>query len=206
MNKNEKQYRKMSLECRAKDDAESYIVEGYATTFDEPYLMAEGENWRLFEKVDKNAFDKCDQSDVIFQFDHEGRVFARVSNNTLALSVDDHGLKITADLGGTEEGRKLYNDIKGGYITKMSFGFMVRGTTEEKNKETDSTVYTRTITDISRLFDVSAVSIPANDGTEINSRKESEEIENRIKQEVEEMKNKENEERQRLALEFSFDL
>ena len=64
-------------------------------------------------------------SDVIMQFDHQGRVFARKSNDTLQLEVDDHGLKVTADLGGTEIGRQLYEEIKGGYVTKMSFGFTV---------------------------------------------------------------------------------
>lgn len=210
MDKNEKQFRKMMLSCRD-EGKESFIVEGYATTFDDPYLMAEGETWRMYEKVDSRAFDKCEKNDVIFQFDHEGRVFARVSNNTLSLSIDKHGLKVTADLGGTEEGRKLYSDIKGGYITRMSFCFTVRGESEESAKEENMRTFTRTITDISRLYDVSAVSIPANDGTEINARSVTEEIQKRIKSEVEakekqEAKENENKERERLALAISFEL
>ena len=104
--------------------------------------------------------------DVIMQYDHEGRVFARLSNNTLKLDVDEHGLKVTAYLGGTELGRNLYEEIKGGYTNKMSFGFTV---TDDEVKA-DGKDYLRTIKSIGKLYDVSAVSIPANDYTEISAR------------------------------------
>ena len=61
---------------------------------------------------------------VVMQYDHEGRVFARLSNGTLQLESDEHGLKVRADLSGTELGRNLYEEIKGGYTTKMSFASM----------------------------------------------------------------------------------
>ncbi len=211
----EKQYRTFNIQCRTENDEEnenkeSYKVEGYASTFEEEYPMGEGENFRVFEKVSKDAFNNCQMDDVIFQYDHEGRVFARTSNNTLSVVPDEHGLKVIADLGGTEEGRKLYNDIKGGYITRMSFAFTVRGLKEEKRKaESDgATEYIETITDIARLFDVSAVSIPANDATEINARKYCENIEKRSKDEDEQAKidaekERKAKERERLAVELS---
>jgi HK97 family phage prohead protease len=109
-------------------------------------------------------------SDVIFQYDHEGRVFARTSNDTLKLTADAHGLEVKAYLGGTEIGRNLYEEIKGGYTSKMSFGFHVNSN-EIKEEELDGkTIYTRTIKGIDKLYDVSAVSLPANDGTEISAR------------------------------------
>lgn len=170
-----RQYRNMMIEVRADanngDGEEKYIVRGYATTFDEPYLLYEGEGYQFYEKVDRHAFDNTDLTDVIMQFDHEGRVFARKSNGTLTLTVDEHGLLIEADLGGTEIGRQLYEEIRGGYITKMSFGFTVDGdTVEERRNEHNQVIYTRTITSIRKLYDVSAVSLPANDGTEISAR------------------------------------
>lgn len=147
-----------------------FRVEGYATTFNEPYLLYKVDDVEVWEQVSENAFEDADMSDVIMQYDHEGRVFARLSNNTLELNVDDKGLLINAYLGGTQLGRGLYEDIKGGYITKMSFGFMVDEDEIEEVSNEEGVKVTRTITKIGKLFDVSAVSIPANDATEISAR------------------------------------
>lgn len=149
-----------------------YTVEGYACTFNEPYELWSFDGYTVREQVDPDAFNECDMSDVIMQFDHQGRVFARLSNNTLQLKTDEHGLHMTANLGGTETGRQLYDEIKGGYITKMSFGFTVDEDKREvtENRETGTVDVLRTITKIRKLYDVSAVSLPANDGTEISAR------------------------------------
>ena len=161
-----REYRKMLLEVREAEDTD-YMVSGYATTFDEPYtLYGIGDGKVVKEQVSRNAFDNTDRSDTIMQFDHEGVVFARLSNETLKLTVDDHGLFVEAYLGGTANGRNLYEEIKGGYINKMSFGFTV---TDDELAEADYG-YLRTIKAIGKLYDVSAVSIPANDFTEISAR------------------------------------
>lgn len=166
------------FEIRVVDNApDQKIVRGYATTFNEPYELFQYDNWEgyrvhIMEQVDPNAFAKCDMSDVIMQYNHEGRVFARTSNQTLSLRTDAHGLLVEADLGGTEIGRDLYEEIKGGYTNRMSFGFTVSkdSRTEDRDDENKVLTVTRTITGISKLWDVSAVSIPANDGTEISAR------------------------------------
>jgi len=154
----------------SEDVDERLIVEGYATTFNQPYTLWEDDGYRVIEQIDRNAFEKTDMTDVIMQYDHEGRVFARVSNGTLELKADEHGLLVRADLGGTEIGRQLYEEIKGGYTSKMSFGFTVeddeRLITEADGVET----ILRTITGIRKLYDVSAVSLPANNATEISAR------------------------------------
>lgn len=170
---NEREYRRIdvhNLEVRSEDDGQR-IVEGYATTFDQEYVLWSDGDYQVNESVDKRAFDNTDMSDVIMQYDHSGRVFARNKNGTLALTVDDHGLKIRADLGGTEIGRQLYEEIKGGYTDKMSFGFTVAKDerTEERDEESRKTIIHRKITAIKKIFDVSAVSLPANDMTEIYS-------------------------------------
>lgn len=162
-----REYRKMILEVRETEEENDYTVTGYATTFDEPYtLYSIGDGKVVKEQVSRNAFDNTDRSDVIMQYDHEGVVFARLSNDTLKLTVDDHGLFVEAYLGGTSNGRNLYEEIKGGYINKMSFGFTV---TDDELVEADYG-YLRTIKAIGKLYDVSAVSIPANDFTEISAR------------------------------------
>lgn len=164
---NGREYRKMELNIQ---EPESYNVRGYATTFNEKYTLWDDGDFRVDEQVDPHAFDECDMRDVIFQYDHEGRVFARTSNDTLKLTPDAHGLEVNAYLGGTEIGRNLFEEIKGGYTSKMSFGFHVEAD-EIKEEEVDGKViYTRTITKINKLYDVSAVSLPANDGTEISAR------------------------------------
>ena len=169
---NEREYRDFTLAVKENDDAdEKMIVRGYASTFNEPYTLFEYEGIKYQEQVDSHAFDEADMSDVIFQYNHEGRVFARNSNNTLAVFPDERGLAIEADLGGTEIGRNLYVEIKGGYTTKMSFGFRVTGDKWEERKAEDGTVIQlRTITKIGKVYDVSAVSIPANDATSISVR------------------------------------
>ena len=164
-------YRNMQL--RAEGSAEDeYIVEGYATTFNEKYLLYRWSDYEVYEEIDPHAFDECDMSDVIMQYDHEGRVFARLSNKTMELKIDKHGLHVRADLSGTQIGRQLHEEIKGGYTSKMSFGFSVKEDKREivEDKETGKITVYRTITKISKLYDVSAVSLPANDGTEISAR------------------------------------
>ena len=164
---NGREYRKMELNIQEPD---SYNVRGYATTFNEKYTLFEDRDFRIDEQVDPHAFDECDMRDVIFQYDHEGRVFARTSNDTLKLTPDAHGLEVNAYLGGTEIGRNLFEEIKGGYTSKMSFGFHVEADDIKEEEVEGKVIYTRTIKKINKLYDVSAVSLPANDGTEISAR------------------------------------
>lgn len=166
-----RQYRAV-IEVRAlPGEGEARIVEGYATTFNQPYeLWRDGPDYIFLEQVDRGAFDKTDMSDVIMQYDHEGRVFARTNNGTLELRTDDHGLHIRADLGGTEIGRQLYEEIKGGYTDKMSFGFTVDADERLITEEAGVVTILRTIKSIGKLYDVSAVSLPANNATEISAR------------------------------------
>lgn len=169
-----RQYRRIDvsrLEVRA-DENNDMIVEGYATTFNQPYELLRYSDYVLIEQVDAGAFSDCDMSDVILQYNHEGRVFARTRNKTLELTIDGHGLKVRAHLGGTELGRQLYEEIKGGYTDRMSFGFTVKTDKREILDDYESGVTTviRTITGIDKLYDVSAVSFPANEGTEISAR------------------------------------
>lgn len=191
-----RQYRDIdvsSFERRVEGDNEK-IVSGYATVFNQPYDLYRdtwaGTIYIVKEQIDRNAFDNADMSDVIMQYNHEGRVFARISNGTLEVDPDEHGLHTRANLGGTEIGRQLFEEIEGGYTTKMSFGFRVaadkREQTEETNEETGVRTVTvlRTITEISKLYDVSAVSLPANDATSISARNYGEGVIAEIRQEL----------------------
>lgn len=169
MSKNEREFRRCA-EFRTLDDADTYTVEGYATTFDKPYVLMSDAAYEFREVVERSAFDSCDMSDVIMQYDHEGRVFARNRNKTLTLETDENGLKIRALLGGTEIGRQLYEEIKGGYTDKMSFAFTVSDQKRDIEMIDGRTVITRRIKGIRKLYDVSAVSMPANESTTISAR------------------------------------
>lgn len=168
-----RQYRPTAELLRMKgEDDESMVVEGHATTFNQIYNIYEDNEYRIDEQVAAGAFEGCDMSDVIMQYDHGGRVFARTRNGTLSLAVDETGLYVRAKLGGTEEGRKLYQEIRDGYTDRMSFGFTVLDHKIERTEDRANckTMILRTITRIGKLYDVSAVSIPANDGTDISAR------------------------------------
>ena len=169
---NEREYRTMTLavpeQRAAEDQEERKIVEGYASTFNEPYTLYEDSEIVFREQVAPEAFDNTDMSDVIMQYDHQGRVFARITNGTLEVEPDDNGLLIRADLGGTDIGRELYKEIAGGYTDKMSFGFTVDADEELRTEDENGRIdILRTITGVAKLYDVSAVSIPANGGTSI---------------------------------------
>ena len=187
-----REYRAMTMTVRSADEEGNMVVEGYATTFNQPYLLYDGRYYKLYEKIDPGAFNECDMTDVVMQYDHEGRVFARTKNGTLSLSPDATGLKVVANLGGTDIGRQLYQEIKGGYTDKMSFGFVVAEDKWETIVDHENEVETviRTITKIKKLYDVSAVSIPANDMTSISARRFADGVIGEIKAERLERANK----------------
>jgi HK97 family phage prohead protease len=171
--KTDREYRRFLLtELETREENNEKIVDGYATVFNEEYTLYSYAGYEVRESFDPAAFDETDMSDVIMQYDHEGRVFARGSNGTLTVKPDQHGLRIRADLGGTEIGRQLFEEIKGGYTTKMSIGFTVKiqERTEERDEDAGRTIVHRKITGVKKLYDVSAVSLPANDATEISAR------------------------------------
>lgn len=167
--KSDREYR--AFQVNAQDDEKR--VTGYATTFDEPYTLYSDGDYEVREVIDPSAFDNCDMSDVIMMYNHEGRVFARLSNGTLKLNIDkSKGLEIDADLDGTELGRQVYEEIKGGYTNRMSMGFKVDKSADVwTRQETDGkTIEERRVMSVVKLYDVSAVSIPANPGTSIEAR------------------------------------
>ena len=135
------------------EGSKEYRVRGTAIVFNSPTVLWECDGVEYKEIIDRHAFDECDMSDVIFNYNHGGKVVARLRNKTLALNI-----------GGTTAGRELYEEIDGGYVDKMSFSFTVR------EASYDSVTHTRTITKVKKLYDVSAVDIPAYNDTSISAR------------------------------------
>lgn len=161
----DREYREMELRVAERNEADekSYMVEGYASTF-EPYVMFRDEGIDYYEQIDPKAFDDADMSDVVFRVDHAGSVYARTSAGTVNLWVDEHGLGQRTDLSKTQKARELFDDIEAGNYPKMSFAFTVA----EDGDRYDKATHTRVIERIAKVFDVSPVSFPANPTTELS--------------------------------------
>lgn len=160
---NEKQRETRSLATFTPIETESYIVEGYATKW-QPYHLYDEFDGPVYEQIDRNAFESADMRDIIMQYDHSGKVFARISNGTLSVKTDDIGLFIRADLSKSQASRELYEEIKTGLITKMSWAFKMLEWSWDEEKR----IFT--VSKVKKVFDVSAVSRPANEDSEINAR------------------------------------
>lgn len=171
----ERQYRTMSMVLRSLPDGgkrekrieSDYYVEGYASTFNDPYVLwqdpYDGTEYR--EVISPDAFVDTDMSDIIMQFDHVGDVLARQSNGTLIVEPDEHGLFMAADLSKSEAARNRFEEIDNGLVTRMSWAFTIGAS------EYDRDTHTTTITRVKKIYDVSAVSLPADPNTEISARK-----------------------------------
>ena len=148
-----------------------FYVEGYASTFNDPYLLYKAwDGTEVYEVISPDAFADADMSDVIFQFDHSGRVYARQSNGTLVVEPQLHGLFVAADLGSTSVSREMYEDIAAGLVTRMSWAFMPDWDSIEDVYDEEANRLTSTIHRVERVYDVSAVSLPADPNTEISAR------------------------------------
>lgn len=140
------------LETRADETEGKMIIEGYPVIFDkETYIDCGFDGW--FEKVDRNAFEGADLSDVALKYNHDDSVFilARTRNDSLKLTIDERGIFIHAELIDTTTNRDVYKMVQSGLLKEGSFAFTVTEDTEavDENGEVH-----RTITRIGKLFDV----------------------------------------------------
>lgn len=171
--KNDREYRSFGFDLvkRAKDDGDdkpSFLVEGYASTFEE-YTLGKDDTAVYNERIEPTAFDGTDMSDVVFLLDHAGRVYARTKNDTVKLSIDDKGLFTRTDLSRTSKSREVFEDIEAGNYSQMSFAFTVddQEVKESGENEDGLPIYTRVIKHFKKLYDISAVGFPANPTTDI---------------------------------------
>ena len=171
--KTSREYRAMSLLLPAEDKQRrlesDYYVEGFATTFDSPYVLYEWDGNKYMEQIDRHALDSADMTDIIMQYDHAGKVFARNRMGggrpaTLIAEPQEGGFFVAADLSLTEESRQLYGNISAGLVYRMSWAFTVAEDAYDKDTRT------RTILRVRKVYDVSAVSYPANPDTDISAR------------------------------------
>lgn len=155
---------RMGKPAEIREDDSTIKVSGYAAVFDEP-----AEIFGLFREVIKpGAFrDAVGRDDVVFLVNHDGLPLARTRSGTLKLSEDEHGLLIDTELDPKDpDVQALVPKMQRGDLDKMSFGFTVD---DESWTEQDEDMPLRSIEKVS-LFDVSIVTFPAYEGTEIGLR------------------------------------
>lgn len=127
------------------------------------------------EIIERGALSNTDLTDVRFLVNHDlnkiplARSRRNNGNSTMQLTVDDFGLsiRVSLDTENNAEARALYSAVERGDITGMSFMFFVRS---DEWDDLDSDHPTRRITDIANVVEVSAVTFPAYDDTEIYAR------------------------------------
>lgn len=174
-------------------DRAAYRVQGYATTFDVPYEMGRlGDGTPYYECIRSTALDGADMSDVILLLNHEGAPLARLRNGSLTLKRDAHGLGVVATLNGSQDAREQYEAVANGLIDRMSWAFTV----SDGGFEYDSATHTSYINSISKVYDVSIVSLPADEDTEISARSYLDGV---IEAELRESQLRDREMRERLA-------
>jgi HK97 family phage prohead protease len=168
-----KEVRFSSIDGKSTDDKEKMIIEGYAIVFNQETLIGDRERG-FIEVIDQRALESANLQDVPLKYNHTDNrlILARTRNGSLTFQIDDHGLKIRAELIDTQSNRDVYQSIVAGLLDKMSFAFTVKSQSWDRSGE----VPKRTITQIDRLYDVSVVDLPAYEGTSIDALARSLEI------------------------------
>ena len=168
-----KEVRFSTIDGKSTDEAEKMIIEGYAIVFNQETLIGDREHG-FTEVIDKRSIDGADLEDVPLKYNHTDNrlILARTRNGSLTFQIDDHGLKIRAELIDTQSNRDVYKSIVAGLLDKMSFAFTVKSQSWDRSGD----VPKRTITQIDRLYDVSVVDLPAYEGTSIDALTRSLEI------------------------------
>lgn len=152
-----------SAEVRAASDGE-LVVEGYAAVFEQETDLG------IFrEKIARGAFDNVLENDVRLLLNHDGAPYARTTNGTLELSVDEYGLKYRATLLDTQAGRDLYKSIERGDISQSSFAFTIAKQSWSEDRQQ------RTVESVGSLLDVSAVTYPAYNAASVQARNAAQE-------------------------------
>ncbi|MDE4098956.1 HK97 family phage prohead protease [Phaeobacter gallaeciensis] len=143
-------------------------VTGYAATFGEPTEIGPLDRWGWVEVIEQGAFTDAlaRGDDVPFLINHRGLPLARNTSGTLTLSQDQRGLRIDTALDPTDpDVQRILPKMKRGDLSKMSFAFASEKETWDETGEHPK----RSIQSV-QLFDVSIVTDPAYEGTEIGLR------------------------------------
>lgn len=133
-------------------------LEGYAVVFDTPAQIG-----GYSEIISRSALNNCDMSECCLIYNHDLTKIplARVPN-TLTLVADQRGLKFSAELPNTEEGKAIYESVKRGDLRGCSFAFQVSDDKFDGKQ--------REIRTISKIYEISICPFPAYGATSVEAR------------------------------------
>lgn len=168
--KKELERRNYNFEVRAEETEQGSIITG------RPIVYNSHTDLGYFDEViELGALDGADLTDVRFLVNHDtskiplARSRRNNGNSTMQLSIDEFGMsiRVALDTENNSEARSLYSAVQRGDITGMSFMFSIE---DEEWEELESEHPTRHIRKIGSVVEVSAVTFPAYESTEINAR------------------------------------
>lgn len=171
MDKTKTEIRTFRFDIRAdQDENHGNMLVGRPIVYDEKTDLG----W-YDEIIERGALDDADLKDVRFLVNHNTDMIplARSRNNnensTMQMSIDEKGMEIRVDLDteNNAEAKSLYSAVERGDLDGMSFMFTVDG---DRWDDIESEHPTRTITKLSKVFEVSAVTFPAYEQTSISAR------------------------------------
>lgn len=168
--KPELERRSYSFEIRAEEGEKGNIITGRPIVYNSRTDLG----W-YDEVIEPGALNNSDLTDVRFLVNHDlnkiplARSRKNTANSTMQLSVDNNGMdiRVVLDVENNADARALYSAVQRGDVTGMSFMFGIR---DEEWENLDSDHPTRHIKEISTVVEVSAVTFPAYESTEINAR------------------------------------
>lgn len=141
------------------------VISGYAILFNEPSQPMPVDNSTFTETISPQALQGVDLSKLVMIYNHDyANILASVKAGTLDVNVDEKGLAFKATLPDTTVANDVYENIKAGNLDSMSFGFSVLA---DEWQQADDGSYTRQIDKIENLYELSVVTLPAYDGTEL---------------------------------------
>nr|WGD84471.1 HK97 family phage prohead protease [Bacillus subtilis] len=156
-----------TLKAHSDDDGPK-VISGYALKFGTRSHNLGG----FIEMIDKRALDQTDMSDVRALIDHDpSKILGRTSAGTLKLEVDDIGLRFDVTLPNTQYASDLYENLRVGNISNCSFGFMLGKDGDSFTRDYKTGLPLRSLRNISKLTDVSVVTYPAYEDTDVTIAK-----------------------------------
>lgn len=169
-NKSPLEKRSYTFEVRAEQSENGSIITGRPIVYDSRTDLV----W-FDEIIERGALDNADLTDVRFLVNHDlsriplARSRRNNGNSTMQMTVDDDGMSIRVllDTENNSEARALYSAVQRGDISGMSFMFSIK---RQEWDDLDSEHPTRRILEISSVVEVSAVTFPAYESTEISAR------------------------------------
>jgi HK97 family phage prohead protease len=161
-----KELRLSEIRAEAPAGTKSLVLTGRPIVYDQPTTINDPAG-KFIEIIKKGALDNADLSDVRLLYNHDlNKLPLARTPNTMQLKTDPAGLTLSAELPDTEEARAVYESVKRGDLSGMSFAFTV----PEGGDSYDAGTNTRTITKISKVYECSIVPFPAYPQTSVEAR------------------------------------